>query len=150
MKSLVIYDSKFGNTEKIAKAIGSALSKSGNVAVVHVGNESMADIEKVDVLIVGSPTQAWNATPATKSFLENIPALHNIPAAAFDTRFKRTRLLTGSAARKIAKVLKKKGGVLLAEPESFFVTGMEGPLLEGELERAKTWAKEVARVVNTV
>ena len=152
MKSLVAYDSKFGNTEKIAKAIGSALSKSGNVAVVHVENASMADIEKVDVLIVGSPTQAWNSTPATKSFLENLPALHNLSVAAFDTRFKRTRLLTGSAARKIAKALKKKDGTLVAEPESFFVTGMEGPLLEGELERARSWAKEIAgaAIANTI
>ncbi len=152
MKSIVIYDSKYGNTEKIAKAIGSALSKLGTVTVVHAEKASMADIEKVDVLIVGSPTQAWNPTPATKSFLENIPALHNLSVAAFDTRFKRTRLLTGSAARKIAKVLENKGIFLLAEPESFFVTGMEGPLLKGEIERAKSWAKEIAgaAIANTM
>ncbi|MCK5333386.1 MAG: flavodoxin domain-containing protein [Candidatus Aenigmarchaeota archaeon] len=146
MKSLVVYDSKFGNTEKIAKAIGSALSKSGNVNVVNVEKAGITDIEKVDILIVGSPTQAWSPTPATKSFLESIHApLHSMPVAAFDTRFNRTRLLTGSAARKIAKALKKKGSTLLAEPESFFVTGMEGPLLEGEIERAKNWAKELAK-----
>ena len=143
MNSLVVYDSKYGNTEKIAKAVGSALSKSGSVNVVHVEKAGTADIEKVDVLIVGSPTQAWSPTPATKSFLESILALHNISVAAFDTRFKRTRLLTGSAARKIAKTLVKKEGTLLAEPKSFFVTGMEGPLLEGELEQAKAWGKEI-------
>ena len=94
----------------------------------------------------------WLTTTATKSFLESIHAPHNIHAAAFDTRFKRTHLLTGSAARKIAKALKKKGGTLLAEPESFFVTDTEGPLLEGEIERAKRGAKEIAgaAISNTI
>jgi hypothetical protein len=40
--------------------------------------------------------------------------------------------------------IKKGGGNLLVPPEGFFVMGMEGPLMEGELERAISWAKEIA------
>jgi len=64
--------------------------------------------------------------------------------AAFDTRLT-TRLvgIFGYAAARIANSLKRNGGTLIASPEGFFVKGKEGPLKEGELERAARWAKEI-------
>ena len=47
------------------------------------------------------------------------------------------------AAERIAKDLVKKGGRLVAEPEGFIVENKEGPLKQGELERASKWAKEM-------
>ena len=49
--------------------------------------------------------------------------------------------MTGSAAKVMAGKLREKGVSLLVVPESFFVKGAEGPLRDGELERASTWAR---------
>ena len=65
-------------------------------------------------------------------------------AAAFDTRIDKPPALTGVAARGIAKRLGRRGWKLVAEPESFFVEDSEGPLADGELERAREWGKALA------
>jgi flavodoxin I len=83
-----------------------------------------------------------------RDFLDKIPglAIKGVKVAAFDTRFS-TRLVGvfGYAAGRIAGGLKRKGAILAAPPEGFFVKNTEGPLKEGELERAAGWAKEVAK-----
>jgi len=144
MKALVVYDSVYGNTEKIARAIGGAIA--GEVKVLRPGEVNPSDLASLDLLIVGSPTQGGRATPAIQEFLSKIPAnaLKNISVASFDTRFS-TRLVKifGYAAGRIANVLKDKGGRLVAPPEAFIVKSREGPLKEGELERAASWAKGI-------
>jgi flavodoxin len=144
MKALVIYDSLYGNTEKIAKAIGSAIT--GEVKVLPVGQANPAELKSLDLLIVGSPTQGGRATKATQAFLDIIPdtSLKGIKVAAFDTRYaSKFARIFGYASVRIANNLKGKGGNLVAPPEGFFVTGKEGPLKEGELERAAGWAKGI-------
>jgi flavodoxin len=144
MKALVVYDSVYGNTEKIARAIGGAIA--GEAKVLRPGEVNPSDLASLDLLIVGSPTQGGRATPAIQEFLSKIPAnaLKNISVASFDTRFS-TRLVKifGYAAGRIANVLKDKGGRLVAPPEAFIVKSREGPLKEGELERAASWAKGI-------
>ena len=146
MKALIVYDSVYGNTEKIARAIAGALTPSGEVKVLRPGEVNLSDLASIDLLIVGSPTQGGRATPAIQEFLNKIPAnaLKNVSVASFDTRFS-TRLvgIFGYAAGKIADSLKTKGGTLILSPEPFFVKGREGPLKEGELERAAGWAKRI-------
>jgi hypothetical protein len=51
------------------------------------------------------------------------------------------------AAKPIADALKKKGGKLMLTPEGFYVKGMEGPLLEGEIERAAAWAGQIIALI---
>lgn len=138
MNVLVIYDSQYGNTAKIAEAIAGA----AGTKAVKAGNASPEILKGVDILIVGSPTQGWRPTKAVQEFVKKL-SLSNVSVAAFDTRFKKPRLLTGSAAKNIANTLKSAGGTLVAEPESFFVSGTEGPLLGGEIERAHAWAHAV-------
>jgi flavodoxin I len=141
MHVLIVYDSLHGNTEKIAKAIGSAIG--GDVKVVRVGELNAFDLKAIDLLIVGSPTQGGRPTPGIQDFLNReSESIKGINAAAFDTRFS-TRLvgIFGYAAGRIAESLKAHGGTLIAQPEAFFVKGREGPLKEGELERAARWAK---------
>lgn len=142
MKILIIYDSQFGNTERIAQVIADTLSEFGQAKAVHVDKIKFPELEKVDLLILGCPTQGWRPTPAMQQFLKNIFLfrLNDLSVAAFDTRFRMPRWLTGSAAKIIAKKLQEMGGSLLLPPESFFVKGTEGPLREGEIERAATWA----------
>jgi flavodoxin len=146
MKTLVIYDSVYGNTEEIAKAIGYAIS--GETNVVHAGEVNSAELKAIDLLIVGSPTHGGRPTPAIKDFLDKIsePAIRRINVAAFDTRYSsKLARIFGYAAEKIAGILKTKGFTLILPPEGFFVKSKKGPLKDGELERAVSWAKEIAK-----
>ncbi len=149
-KMLVIYDSKYRNKEKIARAISGAFH--GEVSVVCPDRVIPADLKSLDFLVVGSPTQGFRATMPVQEFLDNIPdrSLNGLFVAAFDTRMNVGGIggfivrRGGYAAPRTARVLQKKGGVLAAPPEGFFVLGSEGPLKEGELERATEWARGLA------
>jgi flavodoxin len=137
MKTLVIYDTLYGNTEKIAKSIGGGIG--GEVKVVKVGEANPAELGSYDLIIIGSPTQGGRHTPATKAFLDKIPAdaLKDKCVASFDTRGKTWFVkIFGWAANRIASALKDKGGNFVVPVEGFFVKGTKGPLVDGELERA--------------
>jgi flavodoxin len=153
MKSLIVYDSVFGNTEQIALSIGNSLGSKENVAILQVSAIKPEQLVGLDLLIVGSPTRAFRPTKAISSFLNKIPSnsLKGIKVAAFDTRMSaddvKPRIVSlfmklfGYAAKPIANKLKKKGGDLLVPLEGFFVKDSEGPLKDNELERAANWAK---------
>jgi flavodoxin len=149
MKVLVIYHSEFGNTEKLARAIAHELEGAGWARVVAVEDFQMPDLTEVDLLVAGAPTQVHGVSRPMRDFLDGLPsgALEDIGAAAFDTRIPGIKLLTGSAANGIAKRLEKKGAYLVVEPESFLVSGGEGPLVGGEAERAIQWANELLEKV---
>jgi flavodoxin I len=146
MKALIVYDSVYGNTEKIARAIADAITPSGEVKVLGADEANPSELESTDLLIVGSPTHAGRPTPAVQDLLNKVtkPALQGINVVAFDTRIT-TKLVGvfGYAAGRIARNLKGKGGTLIASPVGFYVTGTKGPLKEGELERAAGWAKGI-------
>ncbi len=155
MKALIVYDSFFGNTEKIARAIGNALETGAEVDISRPGDLSAGQLQGVDLLVVGSPTRAFSLSEGTKAFLARIPAggLQGVKAAAFDTRMLPEDVkngvytffagLFGYAAAKIAKRLVKKGANLILPPEGFAVTGGEGPLKDSELERASAWGRSL-------
>jgi flavodoxin I len=153
MNTLVIYDSQFGNTEKVAKAIAETLGDSAEA--IHVAKVTPQDIESLDALIVGSPTQRFRPTLPITTFLKSLPArsLKGVHVAAFDTRLTVEEIeshavlaffvrIFGYAAKPIGRLLAKKGGQLFLPPEGFFVQGMEGPLVEDELERAREWTQQ--------
>jgi flavodoxin len=146
VKALIVYDSTYGNTEKIAKAIGAALT--GEVKVLRAGEVNPAELNAFDLLVIGSPTYGGRPMPSVAELLNKIPesAIKGKNIAAFDTRIP-TKLakIFGYAADRIAKNLKEKGGNLVVPGEGFFVNGKEGPLKEGELERAASWAKELSK-----
>jgi flavodoxin I len=146
MKALVVYDSVYGNTEQIAKAIAGGIK--GEVKVVRAGEANPSDLESLNLLIIGSPTQGGRPTPAILEFLGKIPAksLKNVRVASFDTRVSTKFVgIFGYAAGRIADNLKGKGVTLAARPEGFFVKGKEGPLKEGELERAAKWGQSLSQ-----
>jgi flavodoxin len=142
MKTCIVFDSQFGNTLSIAQIIGNTLQEFGPVKVVRVDPEHPLDVRAFDLLIVGSPTQGFRATPAMASFVEHISAslLSNLALTSFDTRVHGP---WGSAARHLARRLRAKSGALLVSPMSFFVKGTPGPLIEGEEERAAQWALQI-------
>jgi len=144
MKILVVYDSVYGNTEEIAKAIGEGIGE--DTKVVKAENTDPADLESVELLIAGSPTYGGRPTPKMKEFRERIKtvSLKGVKIATFDTRVPATWVkIFGFAAGKIEKQLKSQGGKSVVKPEGFFVAGTRGPLVEGELERASKWAQEI-------
>jgi flavodoxin I len=147
MKTLVVYDSVYGNTEKIARAIGGAIT--GDVKVLQANEANPAELAGIDLLIVGAPTQGGRPTQAMQGFLKKVTEndVNGMSVASFDTRISAKWVgIFGYAAGRIGKDLKKKGGNLILPPEPFFVKGTEGPLKEGELERAAGWAKELFKV----
>ena len=148
-EKLVVYDSVFGNTAKVAQAIGEAL---GGAPVKKVAEVQSSDLEGLKILLVGSPTRAFRATPATMNFIKGLgrDALQGVKTAAFDTRIPFENIesgvlrfmakLFGYADVKIAKALEKSGASLPLESAGFGVSDTEGPLIEGEIERARDWA----------
>ena len=159
MKALVVYDSFFGNTEKIAcavgDAIGNALAPHAEVQTVRVGDVKPEHLVGLNLLVVGSPTRAFSASPATKAWLKALASnsLRGVKVAAFDTRADmddvNSRALTafvklfGYAAEPIAASLTKRGGTLVVPAEGFFIKDKEGPLKDGELARAIAWAQQI-------
>ena len=156
MKAVVVYDSGFGNTEKIAQSIGGSLSPQADVETVHVSKVVSDQLTGIAILVVGSPTQKFRPTGAITNFLKAIPknGLKGVKIAAFDTRFTMSEIektpvllffvrIFGYAAKPIADRLVSKGGELVIPPEGYYVEGVEGPLLEGELERAEEWAAKI-------
>ena len=158
MKVLIVYDSVFGNTEQIAQAISDSLGSKENVETLRVNDMRIEKITGLDLLIVGSPTRGFRPTQAITNFLKRISTngLNGVRVAAFDTRLLLSSIDSsvlrfivktgGYAAKSIANRLKKNGGNLTVPPEGFLVTGEEGPLKDGELERAADWAKIAIKV----
>ncbi|HLF77387.1 MAG TPA: flavodoxin domain-containing protein, partial [Dehalococcoidia bacterium] len=154
MKALVVYDSTYGNTERVARAIGDAIL--GDVELRRAGQVDARDLVDIEMLIVGSPTQGGRPTPAMKQFLDSIPArgLQGVEVAAFDTRISAADKFfvlklflnaVGYAADRIAAGLKAKGGHLLSEPQGFIVEGKEGPLRQSETQRAARWGCQLGK-----
>jgi flavodoxin len=155
MKALITYDSIFGNTEKIARAIWAGIGSPAEGKILRVGDVTAQDLKGLDLLIIGSPTRQFGATPAINSLLTETPAngLKGVKVAAFDTRISLGTIKSavlrfivntgGYAARNIADRLKRCGGILIVPPQGFYVTGEEGPLQEGELEHAADWARQI-------
>jgi flavodoxin len=157
---MVAYDSTYGNTEQVARAIGAALGPGDSVEILRVGDVTLEQLAGLSLLVVGCPTQKFSPTGATTRMLKSIPngELNGVKVAAFDTRITEAEIerikilaffvkLFGYAAEPVADRLRKKGGDLVAPPEPFYVTGTEGPLLDGELERAGEWGAEILAAV---
>jgi hypothetical protein len=167
MKALVVYESMFGNTEKVAHAVADGLRTRMEVELVGAGAAPAPLDELVDVVVVGGPTHAFSMTrqntredavrqgapegSAAYGIREWIDHLskgpHSERVATFDTRVAKVRHLPGSAAKAAAKGMHKHGYGSLAKPESFYVEDVSGPLLPGEVERAERWGEELAAAV---
>jgi flavodoxin len=150
MQSLIIFDSKFGNTQKIAEAIARGIAP---ISEVHL--TSAADAPRIlestrpDLVVIGGPTQNHRASARLRAFLDALPVeLRGIPAACFDTRYRGPAWLMGSAADAAAKALGRAGAEILAPSESFFIVrhgAMPLQTLEsGEIERAEAWGRTIA------
>lgn len=165
MRALVIYESMYGNTRSIAESIVAGMADAGVTAeLFEVGAAPPRVPDDVDLVVVGGPTHAFGlsrvSTRVSASERTTRPVVSSgigirewlegarsgraaVGAAAFDTRVDKPRV-PGSAARAATRVLRRGGFHLVAPAETFLVAGMEGPLLDGEVERARGWAAWVA------
>src|SRR3954463_3026691 len=148
MHVVILCDSKFGNTKHLAEAMQTALRGEHDVELLAPA-DGLPDPRAIDVLLIGGPTHAHGASEPLKTALGALPkgSLAGARTATFDTRFGMAKILTGSAAGSATKLLKRAGATVVAEPESFFVSRNNPPVLAaGELERAASWARDVVAV----
>ena len=165
MRCLVVHESMWGNSRAVAEAIGSAIGSAGGGEVTTVDvADAPCNLDGVDLLVVGGPTHAFSMSrPSTRSdavtkgapagrtergirdWLEELPLRRPGPSVAtFDTRVGSMRHLPGSAARSAARLVRRRRLGRVVAVESFYVDDMAGPLLDGELDRAREWARGLA------
>ncbi len=162
MKAIVVYESHWGNTAAVARAIAEGIGPGAVVlATDQATGATMAD---VDLIVAGSPLLGFNlpteamlkglatnaagdptppdlSHPSMRAWLEALPR-GNGRAAAFETRIWWS---PGSAAKAILKRLEALGYRPVGKGERFIVEDKYGPLRAGELERAKAWGAELAQ-----
>jgi len=165
MKSVVVYESMFGNTELVARAIAEGLARRGEVALVEVGERPSVDA--VDLVVVGGPTHAFGMSREStradaqrqagdtlvvsqrggvREWATGLQDAQGCASATFDTKVAKARRLPG-CARSLARTLRRRGYTLVLPAESFLVEDTRGPLLDGELQRAARWGAELGRRV---
>ena len=166
VKALVVYESFFGNTESIARAIAGGLRMEGlSAEAVDIADDFEVDPATCDLLVVGGPTHAFALSrPSTRDdaaarggderyaarglreWLAALPRRDDTHlAAAFDTRVSKVRHLPMSAARSAAHLLRDRGFTLVSRPTGFVVQEVEGPLEARQMERAISWSRMLAR-----
>jgi hypothetical protein len=163
MKALLVYESMFGNTAQVARAVAAGLEETMEVDIRDVSTAPPRIGDPVDLIVVGAPTHAFSLSrPSTRvdavrqgatnrdpgvGLREWLTGLrdrpHREPVAAFDTRVDKVRRLPGSAARKATRIARGRG-FQSAGVESFYVADTPGPLLPGELDRATAWGRRLA------
>ncbi len=154
MKILITYDSQFGSTKIIADAIAEGFTSDVSAKSLHVKDVKETYLKDINLIVVGSPTQGGRPTVAIEQFIEGLSKkeMKNVRFAAFDTRFHENNLnmmlrilvrTIGYAAPKMHDSLIKKGSVALSKPQGFIVMGKEGPLAEGEIEKAREWGSSL-------
>lgn len=166
MRVLVVYESMFGNTHTIAEAIADGLAPYCMVETIEVSN-APADLSNTfDLVIAGGPTHQFGMSRASsrkeaakqadralvsrgigiREWLETVTFDGPVAAAAFDTRMSSPRWLhyVGSAAGKIQRKMKRLGFTVAGPAEHFHVTGLKGPLVDGEIGRARAWGAALA------
>jgi hypothetical protein len=160
MKALVVYESMWGNTRKVAEAIADGL---GGARAADVHEVENFDVAGLDLLVVGGPTHAFSMSrPSTREdahrqgasvgaedeglreWLQALPQHLEVPVATFDTRVTKVRNLPGSAAKAAEKELRRHHHGRALDRRSFYVHDSGGPLDEGELDRAREWGAQLA------
>ena len=166
MSALVVYESMYGNTDSIARAIAEGIENVMPVTVVNVNHASTSALLDIDLLVVGAPTHVHGLSrPNSRSAaISSASAALPLDAdavgtgvrewlagietsaryfAAFDTRVNMPRWMTGAAAPLISRLLRARGLEAVTTPEDFLVTD-ETRLVSTELTRAKQWGLDLA------
>lgn len=157
LRAVVAYGSRFGNTERVAKALAEGLRHAQGLEVLCADISSLrpGEIEHSDFVAIGAPTE-WGSAPASmKQFLSQLNGLglQGKPIFAFDTRYRSP--VSGSAAKVIERSLEGMGAAPLRPRASAFVrqAGAKGGgqqrdlLLPGMLDRFEALGKEIGEAL---
>jgi menaquinone-dependent protoporphyrinogen IX oxidase len=152
MKGIVVYDTSYGNTKKIAETIAETLRESGIEVDLFDVKDAKLSAKDYDFLVLGSPTRFGTMSFAIRRFLGKVKTEEwmSKPFAAFDTENPeniekaRAEKKEWSAAEKISEKLRDKKMNELLPVLKAVVSGQKGPLKEGEIERTKEYARELA------
>jgi len=145
-RAIIVYDTIFGNTEKIARALAEGMKKQGvNVDCLKVDKVDISKLGEYDFLAIGGPTHAFGLSESMKDFLQKLENVNlgGKRAFAFDTKMKFR--FAGSAAKRIEKKLKKLGMEIVKSHVSAIVKGREGPVEEGAEETFRQIGVEIAK-----
>lgn len=152
IEALVIFDTKFGNTRKMAVDLARGMKKNGaNVDCLEVREVDVNKLNKYDFLAVGGPTHMLSISGKMKEFLEKLKTvdIEGKKGFCFDTRVK-SRFNTfdlNGAAKRIEKKLKKMKVEMIKPHKSAIVEGREGPLEEGTEEKFEKIGAELAKYI---
>lgn len=150
MNSLIIYFSRFGNTKAVAEAVARQLASHGPARLVEASRLSPADFEQVDLVIMGTPTYKMNLPEEVRAIFKNLPRkiLKGSAVAAFDTSYAMSGFLARfTASKRTIQKLRRLGGKQIIPPKTFTIArAHEGPLLDGEIDRAKKWADDIISI----
>jgi menaquinone-dependent protoporphyrinogen IX oxidase len=148
MEGIVVYDTSYGNTKTIAETIAETLKESGiEVDLFYVKDVKKLSGKDYNFLVLGSPTKFGTMSFAVKFFFGKVKSEEwmNKPFAAFDTENpENMEKKEWSAGEKIAERLRDKKMSQLLPVLKALVLGQKGPLIEGEIERTKEYARELA------
>jgi flavorubredoxin len=148
VKVLVVYDTKYGNTEIVAEKIVEGLREVKGIET-DIVNVKKVDVEKAansDAVLIGSPNHARRPARGITSFIDKLGKLDLKTkwAAVFDTQG------GGNAFEQVVKkmeerIREKVPRLKLITPGlSIRVTGMKGPIAEGELPKCVDFGKKIA------
>jgi len=166
MRSLIVYESMYGNTRQVADAIADGCRRAGDASAVRSTDFEPGQLAGVDLLVLGGPTHGWSMSrprtrqaaiskpgkgsppteaklgaPGIRELLEQLPR-PACPVAVYDTRIGAPALITGRASAAIARRLHRLGVHPLGKPRSFLVNRTSN-LKPGELDRARLWGIEL-------
>jgi flavodoxin len=143
-KAIVIYDTKFGNTEKISKSLALGMNEQGmEVDSVNVDDVKFDKLSEYDLLAIGGPTHGFGMSKPIKEFFQKLKhvELQDKKVFAFDTK---NRGRWGSAAKGIEKRLKRIGMNIVMPCASATVQGLKGPLHDGMESKFKQIGVDLA------
>jgi flavodoxin len=145
MNVWIIYESRLGNTAQLAMVIAQALARSERVQVLAAGKAGVP--RGVELLLIGIPSHRHRSPDSVLEWLRRLPAggLAGVHVSVFDIRYQPLRWFESSVAHKIGRKMLRLGAAYATLPESFFLTGHEGPLPEEEVQRARSWAQNMLR-----
>jgi menaquinone-dependent protoporphyrinogen IX oxidase len=165
MKAIVVYESLWGNTAAIARAIAEGIGPEARA--LSTAEATAVVTADADLIVAGAPVMAFRlptdkvremlrntkdnkaptppnlSHPSMRSWLAALPKGKG-RAAAFDTQFKWS---PGSSASAIMRGLERAGYSKAAKPQKFLMKGTYGPLKDGEVERARAWGGELAKLM---
>jgi hypothetical protein len=164
MKAVIVYESRWGNTEAIARAVAAGFGSEAEILTTDQALDSA--LKGADLVVAGAPLIAFGlpsdkarggvaaesaraptppdlSHPMLSAWLDSLRRGHG-RSASFETRM---RWSPGGATGAIDRGLEAAGYRSVGKGRRFLVKGKYGPLRDGEIELARQWGAELAELL---